>query len=191
MTRKIADVTSIEAKSRSKQNYGLTTSIICIKVKPKLNWSGSDSLTTGRSSVLYESSRSCSKRFSLYPAEQSARKETRSLKPSIIQYLSERQMSEAIERINSWESFYVPTGGKYDKFGRGNSFCCHWISQKALLINIAHLLLSFICVPWIFQQAERFSWKYLAFGILCAFPFVEKKSSEQTRSLKIDLFVCL
>lgn len=30
----------------------LTTSIICISVKPKLNWSGSDSLTTGRSNVL-------------------------------------------------------------------------------------------------------------------------------------------
>ena len=47
----------------------LTTSIICINVKPKLNWSGSDSLTTGLSKVLYESSKSCSKRFSWYPAE--------------------------------------------------------------------------------------------------------------------------
>lgn len=49
----------------------LTTSIICIKVNPKLSCSGSDSLTTGLSSVLYESSKSCSRRFSWYPAKQS------------------------------------------------------------------------------------------------------------------------
>ena len=52
----------------------LTTSIICISVKPKLNWSGSDSLTTGRSSVLYESNRSWRSRFSLSPAKHAAKK---------------------------------------------------------------------------------------------------------------------
>lgn len=49
-----------------------STSMICINVKPKLIWSGSDSFTTGRSSVLYGSRRSCNSRFSLYPAEHTA-----------------------------------------------------------------------------------------------------------------------
>lgn len=45
----------------------LTTSMICIRVKPKLSWSGSVSFSTGRSKVLYLSSKWCSKRFSLGP----------------------------------------------------------------------------------------------------------------------------
>lgn len=45
-----------------------STSMICINVKPKLICNGSDSFTTGRSSVLYESNKSCKRRFSLYPA---------------------------------------------------------------------------------------------------------------------------
>lgn len=47
--------------------WKLTTSIICISVRPKLNTRGSDSLPTGRSSTLYVSSRSFSSRFSWEP----------------------------------------------------------------------------------------------------------------------------
>lgn len=47
--------------------WKLTTSIICISVRPKLNTRGSDSLPTGRSSTLYVSSRSLSSRFSWEP----------------------------------------------------------------------------------------------------------------------------
>lgn len=50
-----------------------STSMICINVKPKLICNGSDSLTTGLSSVLYVSNRSCNKRFSLIPAKQTKR----------------------------------------------------------------------------------------------------------------------
>lgn len=48
-------------------NWALTTSIICMSVRPKLSWRGSDSLPTGRSSTLYESSRSFSSFFSWRP----------------------------------------------------------------------------------------------------------------------------
>lgn len=50
-----------------------TTSIICIKVRPKLSCSGSLSFTTGRSSTLYASSRVCKRRFSWDPARQPKR----------------------------------------------------------------------------------------------------------------------
>lgn len=48
--------------------------MICINVKPKLICNGSDSFTTGRSSVLYVSNKSCKRRFSLYPAKQTVNK---------------------------------------------------------------------------------------------------------------------
>jgi hypothetical protein len=50
--------------SRKKYDWTLTTSIICMSVRPKLSPRGSDSLPTGRSSTLYVSSRSFSSRFS-------------------------------------------------------------------------------------------------------------------------------
>lgn len=52
----------------------LTTSIICISVKPKLSCKGSDSFATGRSSTLYWSSKWCNKRFSCEPAWMPAKK---------------------------------------------------------------------------------------------------------------------
>ena len=50
-----------------------TTSMICIKVRPKLTTTGSDSLATGRSNVLYFSSKFVSNRFSLGPPQQPAK----------------------------------------------------------------------------------------------------------------------
>lgn len=66
--------------------HELTTSIICISVKPKLNWSGSVSLTTGRSSVLYVSKSSCNSRFSFFPAEHSVNMKKKSLLVRIFQF---------------------------------------------------------------------------------------------------------
>lgn len=113
--------------------YELTTSIICISVKPKLNWSGSDSLTTGRSSVLYESNRSCSNRFSLYPAEQSAKTEETK---RWISCESSESVNEQGNRINSWGISLRAELKKLMKNLEANILYCR------LLINMAHLLLS-------------------------------------------------
>lgn len=63
-------------------------------------------------SVLYESNRSCSNRFSLYPAEHAAREENETLmKINLNLAWSEERVSGEVNRINSCENLcYVPTG---------------------------------------------------------------------------------
>jgi len=61
---KISPTSGGEAEENS---WALTTSIICMSVRPKLSTRGSDSLPTGRSSTLYVSSRSFSSFFSWRP----------------------------------------------------------------------------------------------------------------------------
>lgn len=61
---KISLTPDVEVEENS---WALTTSIICMSVRPKLSTRASDSLPTGRSSTLYESSRSFSSFFSWRP----------------------------------------------------------------------------------------------------------------------------
>ena len=80
----------------------LTTSMICMSVMPKLTWIGSDSLATGRSSVLYLSSRWCSSRFSCGPCTEPVSKVNTTFHFPFIWPLIQIEFHQDIENLISW-----------------------------------------------------------------------------------------
>lgn len=147
-------------------------------------YSGQQSLI--HTSVLYESNRSCSNRFSLYPAEHAARRENETLmKINLNLASSERVNGEAIE--STVEKIFATCqreNNMKNSVGRTCFYCqCERRTKsRALLINISHLLLpffiSFFCLRNFpaehFTKTKEFSLRPFIVWALASLPLRSK-----------------